>query len=137
MDFEWVGRSPVALLLAALVLSAGTAAATSMLVRDPAPVVPVTGSLSNSDNLTVDSQSLDYQGVDVTGVDVAVNNTAAVSHDVTLYVELENASGATVATATVSDTVAAGNVETVTASFAESYSVANVSRIEVTVEQTG
>lgn len=120
----------------ALVVSASTAAATSILVRNPDPIVPVQGSLQASSDLTVDNQSLTYSGVNVTGVDIAVNNTAGSSHDGTLHVALLDSSDAILASKTTSSPLPGNTVTVVPIDFGSSYSVENVSRVEVTVEQT-
>lgn len=120
----------------ALVVSASTAAATSILVRNPDPIVPVQGSLQASSDLTVDNQSLTYSGVNVTGVDIAVNNTGGSSHDGTLHVALLDSDDTLLASKTTSSSFPGNTVSVVAIDFGSSYSVENVSRVEVTVEQT-
>lgn len=119
-----------------LVVSASTAAATSILVRNPDPIVPVQGSLQASSDLTVDNQSLTYSGVDVTGVDIAVNNTAGTNHDGSLHVALLRSDDTVLASKTTTSSFPGNTVTVVTVDFASSYSVENVSRVEVTVEET-
>lgn len=121
-----------------LVISAGTAGATSMLVRSPNPIVPVEGSLSGSNDLTVDSQQLTYTGTEIDGLTVAVNNTAGTSHEGVVHIALRNSSGDLVAEQTTStQTFSSNRVTNVSVTFANSHSVANVTRVEATVEQTG
>lgn len=125
-----------ALFVLVLVVSASTAAATSVLVRNPDPIVPVSGSLQASSDLTVDNQSLTYSGVNVTGVDIAVNNTAGSSHDGTLHLAILKSDDTVLASKTTSSAFPGNTVTVVSIDFASSYSVENVSRVEVTVEET-
>lgn len=125
-----------ALFVLVLVVSASTAAATSVLVRNPDPIVPVRGSLQASSDLTVDNQSLSYSGVNVTGLDIAVNNTGSSSHDGTLNVALIKSDDTILTSKTTTTSFPGNTVTVVSVDFAASYSVENVSRVEVTVEET-
>lgn len=120
-----------------LVTSAGTAAATSVLVENPNPVVPVEGDLTGAADLTVDQQQLEYTGTNVTGVTVTVNNTASTDHDGVLHVAVRKSDGTLLTdTESATKTFSAGGTTNVTVTFASSLDVANVSTVEVTVEQT-
>lgn len=119
-----------------LITSVGTAAATSMLDRDPNSIVAVEGALSDSNDLTVDSQRLTYSGTEIEGVSVVVNNTGT-THEGVAHVALRDSSGNLVASkSTSTQTFAGSDTTTVTVTFASAHSVANVSRVEATVEQT-
>ncbi|SFR33477.1 hypothetical protein [Halogeometricum limi] len=124
-------------LVVVLVTAAGTSAATTVLVRNPATIVPATGTVQVDDDLTIDSQQLSYEGINVTGATVVVNNTGASEHTGTVHVRLVD-DGATLATETTSETTfAAGATKSVDVSFGGNYSVANVTGIEVVVQRTG
>lgn len=126
-----------ALLVAVLVTSAGTAAATSVLIENPNPIVPVQGDLTGSADLTVDQQQLEYTGTNVTGVTVAVNNTAGTDHDGVLHVAVRKTDGTLLTdTDTATKTFSAGGITNATVTFGSSLDVADVSTVEVTVEQT-
>lgn len=130
-------RQTVALVVVALIVSAGTAAAVSILTVNPNPISPANGTLSSSADLTVDSQSLVYSGTDVTGVDIGVKNTAGSSHTVDVHVALVDSGGTTVATKTKSSvSVAASSTTTVSVTFASSQSVSTFTTVEITVEET-
>lgn len=125
------------LLVAVLVTSAGTAAATSVLVANPNSVVPVQGQLTGSADLTVDQQQLEYTGTDVTGVTVTVNNTATADHEGVFHVAVEASDGTLLTdTESATKTFAADGTTNVTVTFANSLNVSDVSTVEVTVEQT-
>lgn len=125
-------------LIGALVVSAGAAAAVSIITADPNPIAPAEGTLSGSSNITVDSQSLTYSGTDATGVDVVVNNTGSSGHTVTLHFVLEDSTGNEIENTTVSGvSVSAGSTRTVTWTFNNAHSVDTFSKVEVTVEVTG
>lgn len=125
------------LLVAVLVTSAGTAAATSVLIENPNPVVPVQGDLTGSADLTVDQQQLEYTGTDVTGVTVTVNNTATTDHDGVLHVAVRQSDGTLLtSTDTGTRTFSAGGTTNATVTFGSSLAVENVSTVGITVEQT-
>lgn len=126
------------LLVAVLITSAGTAAATSVLIANPNPIVPVNGDLSGSADLTVDEQQLEYTGTNITGLTVTVNNTAsATSHEGVLHVAVKKSDGTVlVDTETTTKTFAADGTTNVTVTFANSLDVATVATVEVTVEET-
>lgn len=128
------GASLRVLLVVVLLTSVSTATATSVLVRDPNPIVPVKGTLSASADLSVDEQRFVYEGVNITAVEVVVNNTGA-AHTGTVHAALKDGSGTVVASATTSTTFAGGGTTTVTLSVPEQ-SVADVSTVESTVQQT-
>lgn len=126
------------LLIAVLITSAGTAAATSVLVANPNQIVPVNGKLSGSTDLTVDQQQLEYTGTNVTGLTVTVNNTASTTdHKGVLHVAVKKSDGTIlVNTETAIQTFAADGTTNITVTFGSSLDVANVATVEVTVEQT-
>lgn len=99
-------------------------------------IVAVEGALSDSNDLTVDSQRLTYSGTEIQGVSVVVNNTGA-THEGVAHVALRDSSGSLVtAKSTSTQTFAGSDTTTVTVTFASAHSVATVSRVEATVEQT-
>lgn len=124
------------LFVAMIVTGVTTAAATSVLVRDPNPIVAAEGSLTGATDLTVDEQRLTYDGVNVTGVTVTVNNTAVGNHTGIVHLAVKNGS-TTIESTTIGETTFAGGSTTdVTVSLSTSYSVAELDRVEVTIERT-
>lgn len=126
------------LAVAVLLVSAGTAAAVTILTVNPNSVSPAEGTLSSSADVTVDSQHLSYTGVEVTALDVVVNNTGGSSHTVDLHVALRDSSGTVVESLTKTGvSVPAGSTTTVTVGFASAHRVDSFTDVEVTVEVTG
>lgn len=132
-----VTRSQILVLgVVVLVSSAGTAAAMSILTKDPNPITAAEGTLSSSP-VTVDSQSLAYSGTNATGVDIVLNNTDSSSHTVTLHFALKTSDGTIVERTTItSQSVGAGSTSTITWTFSSEHSVDTFSEVEVTIEQT-
>lgn len=125
------------LLAVVLVTSAGTAAATSVLVENPNPIVPVQGDLTGAADLTVDQQQLSYTGTNVTGMTVTVNNTAGADHSDVLHVAVRTSDGTVLTDSeTAAQTFSAAGTTNVTVTFGSSLDGANVSVVEVTVEET-
>lgn len=130
-------RQLAALVVGALLVSAGTAAAVTVLPRDPNPITAAEGTLAESP-VTVDSQSLTYTGTSVTGVGVVVNNTDTVEHTVDLHFSLRKEDGTLVEQTTKDGTtLVAGSTKTVTWTFSSEHPVDTFSQVEVTVEQVG
>lgn len=123
--------------LLVLVAVAGTVTAATVLQEDPDPIVAVEGQLTGANDLTVDGQQLEYDGVNVTAVNVTVNNTAGSDRQGTIHAALKDGNGTTLASATTDATFGGGGTTAVVVSYADSYSVENVARVEVTVERTG
>lgn len=141
MDVSPVGLTRgqlVVLGAVAIVASAGTAAAVTIIVANPNTIAPAAGTLSGSPDLTVDSQSLTYSGTDATGLDVVVNNTGTSSHTVDLHFVLEDSTGTVIENATKTGvSIAGGSTSTVSWTFNSAHAVDTFSRVEVTVEVTG
>jgi len=126
-----------AIVVLILLVSAGIAAAVTIVAINPNPISPGTGTLSGSNDLALDSQSLTYSGTNVTGVDVAINNTGSV-HTADVHIALKDSTGAVIATQTVSGAnLPSATVTTVSVTFASEHSVDSFAELEVTVEQTG
>ena len=121
-----------------IVVSAGTAAAVTIVTIDANPIAPGSGTLSGSSDLTLNSQDLQYSGNNVTAVDVNVSNSAASDRTGNVYVVLQDSSGNTVASETVTDQTFTANSDTITtASFTTEHAPDTFSRVEVNVEETG
>ena len=121
-----------------IVVSAGTATAVTIVTIDANPIAPGSGTLSGSSDLTLNSQELQYSGNNVTAVDVNVSNSAASDHTGDVYVVLQDSSGNTVASETVTDQTFTANSDTITtASFTTEHAPDTFSRVEVNVEETG
>lgn len=134
---ELLLRRTVVIALVVLLVGVGVVAGVSILTKDPNPIQPAEGTLTNASDLTVDSQSLSYSGTDATAVDVVVNNTGTSDHTVDMHFRLEDNTGSKVESTTkTSITVTAGSTKTVTWTFSSSQTVNSFSKVEVTIEQT-
>lgn len=129
-------RQVLVVVVVGLVASAGTAAAVSILIKDPHPITSAEGTLSSSP-VTIDSQSLTYAGTNATGVDVVVNNTDASSHTVDLHFAIRKSDGTLVESTTkTSINVNTSSTKSVTWTFSTERTVDTFAQVEITVEQT-
>lgn len=136
---QLIGRtiSLRAAFLLVLVLGAGTAAAASIISADPNPAVAAEGTLSESGDITIDSQQLRYNGTEVEGVDIVVNNTStSTTPEGILHVAVRDSAGSHVTSTSTSTQTFSGDTTTVTIEFGQTYAIENVKQVEVTVEQT-
>lgn len=125
-----------AVLMIALVAVAGSAAALAIVNVDNNPLNPGSGSIEGSTDMTLKSQSLVYSGTNVTGTDVVVNNTG-VEHTGNIQVVLEDSAGNPLETKEMTGVIFAASSDTTTrVEFASEHSMADVSSIDVVVEQT-
>lgn len=82
------------------------------------PIDAGSGTLSESTNIVINSQSLTYEGNNVSSVDVDVKNTDSVSHTVDVYVAIKDSSDVTVTTGTITgESVSASSIKTIPVSL--------------------
>lgn len=139
MVSSWNGTSLQLVVVLMLVTAFGSAAATASIVgtADPSPIAAAQGSVTASENLSVSSQQLEYDGLDVTNATVTVSNAGNAKQNGTVYFAMKDDTGTVLHRATVDATFSANGDTKVLVDFGgQSYSVANVATVEVTVVET-
>lgn len=124
-----------AIVLAVLLLSAGTAVAVTLTTLNFNPLEPGKGPLTDS-ALVIDSEQIEYNGLNATGVTLDVNNTDTGDHTGDVHVALLNASGGVVTSGSQTGlTFTGGTVTSVTVPVT-STNVTKFDTVEVRIEET-
>lgn len=124
-------------LVAIVVFGAGTALGVTMTSMSFNPLEPAQGAVPDS-SLHIESETLSYTGLDATTATLKINNTDSVDHTGSVYLDVLDSSGTSVASANKTGVSFAGNgtLTTVALDFTDT-NVSKIDSVEVRVEETG
>lgn len=121
---------------ALLVFGAGTVVGVSINSMSFDPLEPGQGGVPDS-SLVIDNERLSYTGLDATKAELDINNTDSVDHTGSVYLDLVDSNGNSVASASkTGKTFGNNSVTTVTLDFGDT-NVSNFDTVEVRIEETG